>query len=183
MAEQIAEQAPLHDQPQGTDAARLQAAPPQRICIVSDDLSGAPDEGIKKFTLAIAEALRAANEVTVISARGPATTATIQVVPAPRSFISAGLRAALRRQHPTLIIMPRAAPRPSSASCAPGCCDATAPRHGSSSLASQTRRHRPWQQRLLRHLQPDLIAVQSAANATYLANLGCRVSVVPSGVD
>jgi glycosyltransferase involved in cell wall biosynthesis len=36
---------------------------------------------------------------------------------------------------------------------------------------------------MIKYLRPDLVCVQSADNRDYLAGLGCRVAVLPSGVD
>ena len=90
----------------GSTAAAIAATHParRRICVVSDDLSGAPDEGVKKFTLALSGALRADHEVAVLSARGPVVPPGVAFVPAPRSFASPRLRAAIRRHDPALVI-------------------------------------------------------------------------------
>src|SRR5215211_2488217 len=42
----------------------------RRICVLSEDLSGAPDEGIKKFALALASALGRVHDVELIGTRG-----------------------------------------------------------------------------------------------------------------
>src|SRR5688500_13235731 len=74
------------------------------ISVVSEDLSGAPDEGTKKFALAVAAALGQSHDVTLVStqARGPEPTALL--APASRTFLSRALRHELRGLRPELIV-------------------------------------------------------------------------------
>ena len=59
----------------------------RRVGLLSDDLSGKADEGTKKWTVAIAAALRGRHEVALLSARGPSAVPEVQVVPTGRSLI------------------------------------------------------------------------------------------------
>lgn len=155
----------------------------QRICILSDDLSGAPDEGVKKYTLAVAEALRAAHDVAVLSTRGPVVPPGVAIVAAPRTFLSRRLRAALRRQNPAMLVYAARGSATFFGFLRSRLLKRYCPEARVVLLGLQTRRHSRAQRWLIRHLQPDLVAVQSAANASYLLGLGCRVAILPSGVD
>lgn len=175
--------------PIATGGAAMREQAPQRhplsrrICILSDDLSGAPDEGIKKFALALAEALRQQHEVAVVSTRGPATIPGVQFVPAPRSFLGRGLRAALRRHRPDLLIYAARGSATFFSFLRSRLLRAYCPDARIVLLGLQTRRHNAPQQWIIRHLRPDLIGVQAEANRKYLVGLGCRTIVLPSGVD
>lgn len=155
----------------------------RRICIVSDDLSGAPDEGIKKFAVAMAEALRREHEVAVITTTGPATLPGIRHVAAPRSFVGRGLRAALRAQRPEVLIYAARGSATFFSFLRSRVLRAYCPEARVILLGLQTRRHNAAQRWLIRGLRPDLVGVQAEANRSYLAGLGCRTLVLPSGVD
>src|SRR5689334_21841332 len=81
-------------------AAEYEAA--RRVCLLSDDLSGRADEGAKKWTVAIAAALRGRHKVALLSARGPSAVPEVQVVPTGRSLIGRRLRDELRRCRPVI---------------------------------------------------------------------------------
>src|SRR4051794_6118547 len=76
----------------------------RRVSIVSEDLSGTPDEGVKNFTLALAAALEPSNDVTLVSTQGRASALSARLAPAPRTFLSLSLLRELRRQSPELIV-------------------------------------------------------------------------------
>src|SRR5215204_1501871 len=86
-------------------------APRRRICIVSEDLSGPPDEGVKKFTLALAAALEASNHVTLVSLQERAQRSVGRLALSSRTFLSAALRRQLRSARPEIIVY---AARPST---------------------------------------------------------------------
>jgi glycosyltransferase involved in cell wall biosynthesis len=171
------------DNATGHDSAYARQLARRRICIVSDDLSGAPDEGIKKFAVALAGAMRGQHEVAVISTRGPATIPGVQFVPAPRSFVGRQLRAALRRQRPDVLIYAARGSATFFSFLRSRLLKAYCSGAQVVLLGLQTRRHGTLQRQLIRWLRPDLVGVQAAANGTYLAGLGCRTVVLPSGVD
>src|SRR5437016_4784101 len=76
----------------------------RRICVLSEDLSGAPDEGTKKLALSLSRALGQRHDVTVVSTEGRASLPGARLVPAPRSFLSARLSRELARAAPELLI-------------------------------------------------------------------------------
>jgi glycosyltransferase involved in cell wall biosynthesis len=155
----------------------------QRICLLSDDLSGEADEGAKKWTVAIAAALRGRHEVTLLSARGPSAIREVRIAPAGRSFAGKTLRHELRALRPDVLVYASRASATFASFLRARLLKLYCPGARVVLLGFQTRHHTPWQRALIRLLAPDLVAVQSAANADYLAGLGCRVATVPSGVD
>lgn len=153
------------------------------VCILSDDLSGEADEGVKKFTVALAAALSRQHAVGVISTQGPTAFPWIRHIPASRTLFSMRLRAALARDCPDVLIY---ATRKSATFFSFLRCrllKAYCPGATTILLGLQTRRHTPLQRRLIRHLLPDLVCVQSEANRAYLERLGCAVALAPSGVN
>jgi glycosyltransferase involved in cell wall biosynthesis len=105
------------------------------------------------------------------------------MVAAPRTFLSRALRRELRQQRPELLtyIARSSATFLTFLRCRvlrAFCPDATLVLIG-----LQERRHSAWARRLIPFLRPDLVCVQSAESMAYLADLGCRVALLPSGVD
>src|SRR5688500_6932060 len=88
--------------PANRPAAPIGGAVRRRVCILSEDLSGPPDEGVKKLALAVAEAIGQRHELTVLSTRGAA--AGGRLVPASRTFLTGGLRRELRRLRPEILV-------------------------------------------------------------------------------
>lgn len=166
-----------------TDERARAADAARRICLLSDDLSGVADEGAKKWTVALAAALRERHPVALLSARGPAALPEVRVVPTGRSLLGRALWAALRDWRPDVIVYAARASATFASFLRARLLKLYRPGARVVLLGFQTRHHAPWQRRLIRLLAPDLVAVQSAANRDYLAGLGCRAVVVPSGVD
>ncbi|MFW6074609.1 MAG: glycosyltransferase family 4 protein [Chloroflexota bacterium] len=167
----------------GFDVTDLDVVASRRIWIVSDDLSGPPDEGVKKFTLSIAAALQSHHEVELISTHGSNDTDGVRSIPTSRSFLSLSLRAALRSGQPEVIIYATHRSATFFSFIRARLLKFYCPGVPVVLLGLQTRRHSRWQQLLIRQLRPDLTLVQSDLNREYLAGLGCNVAVVPSGVD
>jgi glycosyltransferase involved in cell wall biosynthesis len=155
----------------------------KRVCILSDDLSGAPDEGVKKFSVALAAALGEMHHVRVISVKGPCESPGVTWISAPRTFVSRRLGSELRRQDPDVIVYAARGSATFFSFLRSRMLRLYCPRAKVVLLGLQTRRHSPLQQRVIPHLRPDLLCVQSAANREYLENLGCTVDLVSSGVD
>jgi glycosyltransferase involved in cell wall biosynthesis len=155
----------------------------RRIWIISDDLSGPPDEGVKKFTLALAACLHSQHDVELISTHGASDGGNVRMIPAPRSFLSRSLRAALRASGPELVFYATRRSATFFSILRARLLKLYCPTAQIVLLGLQTRRHSRWQQPIVRRLRPDLIAVQSDDNCDYLTQLGCRAAIVPSGVD
>lgn len=154
-----------------------------RICIVSDDLAGPPDEGVRKFTIAISAALRRMHAVEVLSTHRSSPGYGVRSVPAPKTFLSRALRSALRRTEPEVLIYATHRSATFFSFVRARILRAYCPSAYIVILGLQTRRHNWWQQRLIRYIRPDLVIVQSDANRAYLESIGCHAAVIHSGVD
>lgn len=155
----------------------------RRICLLSDDLSGKPDEGTKKWAVALAAALRGRHDVTLLSARGPSAVPEVRVVPTGRGFTGKALRDTLQTQQPDVLVYAARGSATFASFLRARLLKCYCPAARVVLLGFQTRHHKAWQRVLIRFLAPDLVAVQSAANGAYLSGLGCRVATLPSGVD
>lgn len=154
-----------------------------RICIVSDDLSGVPDEGVKKFTLALATALDETCEVVVISTKGPSSYQGVACIPTPRTFLSHRLRVAIAQQDPDILVYAARGSATFFSFLRSRILRLYCSRAKVVLLGLQTRWHSWPQKQMIRHLRPDLVCVQSGANRDYLEALGCKVELLSSGVD
>jgi glycosyltransferase involved in cell wall biosynthesis len=172
----------LHREPVAAHATSAIAAR-RRVCVITEDLLGAPDEGIKKFAFTVAQSLRSVHDVTLLGTRGETSLPNARVVPAPRTFLSPALARELRQQRPDVVIYVATASTTLWSFARSRVLKLLAPSARIVLVGLWAHRHRPWQQRLIRFVAPDLVCVQSPATQRYLADLGCRVSVVPSGVD
>lgn len=159
----------------------------RRLCVLSEDLSGAPDEGVKNFALALARALAHAHDTAVLATEGPTegpgAPPGVRLVRAPRTFLSAGLCAALRQQRPEVLFYVARASTTLWSFARGWVLKRYCPWAVVVLLGLQTRLHGWLQRRIIRHLAPDVVAVQSPAGHRYLAALGCAAELVPSGVD
>jgi glycosyltransferase involved in cell wall biosynthesis len=154
-----------------------------RICIVSDDLAGPPDEGVRKFTLAISTALKRLHVVEVLTTQRTAPTYGVRSVPAPKTFLSRKLRAVLQRMEPEVLIYATHRSATFFSFIRARVLRTYCPDAYIVLLGLQTRRHNWWQQRIIRTIRPDLVIVQSEANRAYLEGIGCHAAVIHSGVD
>ncbi len=154
-----------------------------RICIVSDDLAGPPDEGVRKFTLAISAALKRMHVVELLSTNRTSTAYGVRSVPAPRTFLSRTLRKVLRRMEPEVLIYATHRSATFFSFIRARILRAYCPSAYVVLLGLQTRRHSRWQQQIIRRIRPDLVIVQSFANREYLEAIGCNAAVIHSGVD
>ncbi len=170
---EIAQERPLG----GQLSARL------RICIVSDDLSGVPDEGVKKFTVALAAAINDQYQVSILSTKGPSQTLGVTWVPSPNTFLSRGLRAAVRQQDPDILVYAARGSATFFSFLRSRILQSYCPRAQVVMLGLQTRRHRGLEQQIIRRIKPGLVCVQSTTNRDYVESLGCAVQLLTSGVD
>jgi glycosyltransferase involved in cell wall biosynthesis len=154
-----------------------------RICIVSDDLAGPPDEGVRKFTVAISAALGRTHDVALLTTTQASPVAGVRSIPASRTFISRSLRTAIRQGEPDVLIYATHRSATFFSFIRARILAAYAPAARIVLLGLQTRRHSWWQRQMIRLMRPDLVVVQSAANRAYLERIGCRAVVIHSGVD
>lgn len=157
--------------------------PTYRICLLSDDLSGTPDEGVKKFTMSIAEALRGQHDVHVLSTSHSSAIPGVRCVSTSRTFLGRSLRREIRQLQPEVLVYATRRSATFFSIIRSRILRLYAPSATLILFGLQTRQHSRWQQWIIRGIRPDLICVQSDANGAYLRRLGCQVALVPSGVD
>ena len=174
----------------GAHLDRCQRAPADRprarICVLTEELSGAPDEGRKKFALALADALaRQQHAVSLVATRGSAASLLpgARLAPAPSTFLSRGLAAELRQSRPDVIFYVATASTTVMAFVRSRALKAMCPTAAVVLLGLQARRHGRLARRAIRYLRPDLVCVQAPDSQRYLEQLGCSVRLLPSGVD
>lgn len=176
--------------PPALDQPRPDLTPPtgrvatrRRVCVVSEVLSGAPDEGLKKFTLSVGSALLEMHDVTCVSTAAGPPLPGVHQVPAPRTFLSPRLRSVLVEAAPHVLIYAARSSTTLMTFARARVLKAYCPGASVVVLGFQARRHSVLQQRLIRRLTPDLVCVQSPASKEYLEALGCQAVLIPSGVD
>lgn len=155
----------------------------QRVAVVGERLACPADEGITKFGLCLAEALRRRHAVQVVATRPGPGNPGVAVAAAPPTLFSLDLRRTLRAFDPDIIIyIPSASGTLWSfvrAAVLKGYC----PYARVVLVALQPRRHGGLAQRLIGVLAPDLVGVPSESSRRYFESLGCRAQVFPGGVD
>lgn len=158
-------------------------ADPPRVCLLSEHLAGTPDEGVRKFTLELANALRRREPVAVLVTEGEAPFPGARLVPASRTFLSVRMRSELLRLQPEALIYVARSSTTLMAFVRSRVLKTYCPRARVVLVGLQARRHKRLSQHLIRYLAPDLVCVQSPESQRYLAALGCSVVLLPSGVD
>jgi glycosyltransferase involved in cell wall biosynthesis len=160
-----------------------QTAPRPRVCVVAEDLSGPPDEGIKKFTLSLAAALAPSCELAVLATEGASVASGALLVRSGRSFLSGALRAALRRHRPEVVVYVARSSTTFMSVVRSRLLKAYCPSASVVLVGLQARRLSAPQRILAGALAPDLVCVQSSGSLTHLRSAGCTVDLVPSGVN
>jgi glycosyltransferase involved in cell wall biosynthesis len=163
--------------------ANARATQRRRVCIVGEDLSGPPDEGLKKFVHQLARALRCEHDLSVVSVSREAAWPGTERVSGSRTFVSDRLQRVLASHKPDVLVY---APRSSTTFMAfvrGRVLRSYCPRARIVTLGLQPRQHSRVERRLIRHLAPDLVCVQTRSSQAYLQRLGCSTMLLPSGVD
>jgi len=164
----------------------------QRICVLSEDLWGPPDEGVKKTALALAAALRRQHDVALVSTSaaqapvgriGRAGENDVRLARAPRTFISRRLRSALADYEPQVCIYVARASTTLMSFIRCRVLKAYCPQARLVLVGLQARRHAGLARPAIRRLAPELVCVQSRESEVHLQELGCRTLLLPSGVD
>ncbi|HEV8636730.1 MAG TPA: glycosyltransferase [Chloroflexota bacterium] len=173
----------LLTEPEIPSAELAAPAARRRVCIISEDFPGVLDEGKKKFAFELARALAGQHDALALTTRGvPAFTAAAEASPS-RTFLNRRLRAELVRHRPEIIVYLALSSTGFGTFLRCRLLKAYCPRARVVLIGLQPRRHTRLQQRLIRHLAPDLVCVQTPGSKRYVESLGCRVELLPSGVD
>ena len=155
----------------------------RRICLLSEDLAGTPDEGVKNTALSLATALRRRHDVLILSTEGAAPLPGARLAPASRTFLSVSLRANLREHRPEALLYVARSSTTFSAFLRTRLLRAYWPRATVALIGLQARQLGAAQRWLIRWLRPDRVIVQSVTSQRYLERLGCSVEVIASGID
>lgn len=156
----------------------------RRVYVLSEDLSGQLDEGAKKLAVALGTSLQHHHDVRVVSTEGPLKQPGVHWTPAPsRTFLGKALRSDLQKHKPEVLLYVSRRSATFASFLRARLLKAYYPDSQVVLFGLQTRRHPAWQQKIIRRILPDFVAVQSTENRDYLASLGCRTALVPSGVD
>jgi glycosyltransferase involved in cell wall biosynthesis len=155
----------------------------RRICIVGDNLDGNLDEGVKKFTIAVAESLRKTHAVSLVSTSGPVRSTQAYVIPAGRTLLNGRLRRFIVSRQPDVILYSSHRSATFFTFIRAFVLKRYYPQAILMLTAFQTRRLNRWQEAIVRLIRPDVVCVQSPQNGDYLRSLGCVVRLVPSGVE
>jgi glycosyltransferase involved in cell wall biosynthesis len=174
---------PAHTSGASSASGGTVSTAPLRIAVLTEDLAGSPDEGIKKFAITIARALRGQHHVALLGTRGTTSLSDARVIPTGRTFLGNRLATELRHLRPDVIFYVATASTSFWSFVRAAVLRWLAPSARVVLIGLQDRQHTAWQRHLIRRLAPDLVCVQSPASQRYFAALGCRVARVPSGVD
>ena len=157
----------------------------QSVCIIAEDLSEPIDEGIKHFAYSLIESGSEEYNVHGLSIRtsGLMNMPRTDSVNANKLFISSELRAKIRDCHPDIICyVPKA-----SATLFSFFRSRVLKLNRMAAkvimVALQPRDYGWLSRHLVRFLKPDTIFVQSESAMKKLEKIGCRVKLLPSGVD
>ena len=153
------------------------------VCVLSEDLSGTPDEGIKKVALAVGDALARRHRVTLLGTWGDAPMPGTRLARAGRTFLSAALRRELARQDPQVLLYVARSSTTTMAFLRARLLAAYCPRATIALVGLQARRHGRLQRAAIRRIRPHVVCVQSDESRRYLERLGCSVRLFRSGVD
>ena len=169
--------------PPSRPAADARVPRRQRVCVVGEDLSGPPDEGLKKFVHQLARALRREHDLSVVSVSRQSSWPGAERVLPSRTFLSPGLRRVLARHEPDVVVYAARSSSTFMAFVRGRVLRRYCPRARMVMLGLQPRHHSRLERRLIPYLAPDLVCVQTRSSATYLRRLGCSTLLLPSGVD
>lgn len=155
----------------------------RRVCVLSEDLAGLPDEGVRKFALAIAGGLQKQHSVSVVTTGAQSGSDALLVAPAPRTFLSKQLRTTLAEIDPEILIYVARSSATFMSLIRSRVLKSYCPRSSIVLIGLQSRHHSRVIQPFVRYFSPDHILVQSLASKRYLETLGCSAGLIHSGVD
>src|SRR5687767_10921134 len=158
----------------------------KRVGVISEDLSGPPDEGIKKFTLSMAAALAGRCDASILVTEGESPRGArvpVRCAPSTRSFLGGRLRGELADLQPDWIIYAARSSATPMSFVRSRVLKAYCPSATIALVGLQERRI-PRSLRPLIHLvAPDVVFVQSRESQRHLSGMGCAAALLPSGVD
>lgn len=155
-----------------------------RICVFSERMAEPFDEGIKSYAAHLIGELGKAHEVMALTTFGESLPALgIENVPANKPLLSIPLARKVRGFRPELILyVPTACATPFSflRACV---LKAYGQRASVTLVALQVRSYGWLARRVMPRLRPDLVLVQSERTRASLEPYGCRLRLIPPGID
>jgi glycosyltransferase involved in cell wall biosynthesis len=155
----------------------------QRVAVVGEGLAGRADEGITKFGLCLAEALRRRHAVRVLATRPGPGNPGVTVATAPPTLLSRNLRQNLRAFEPDIVIYVPSASATLWSFARAAVLRTYCPHTRVVLVSLQPRGHGKLARLIISALAPDIVCVPSESSRRYFEGLGCRARVVPPGVD
>ncbi len=158
-------------------------APSPRICVVSEGISTAPDEGIKKFATSLVESLSSYTQVLGISLNEQCDIPNVVSHRTNRLLLSLGLREKLRDFAPEVIFYVPTASDTLFSYLRLRVLKSYCPSASTVLVALQPRHQGRMRQSMICRLAPDLVLVQSRGRASRISRDGLNSGWIPSGVD
>ena len=174
---EVANPATLSADDHETDAGSL------RVCVVSEGISMAPDEGIKKFATSIVQSLGSFAQVLGVSLSTQCDLPNVVSHRTNRLLLSPGLREKLRAFAPDVICYVPTASDTLFSYIRLKILKSYRPSATTILVALQPRHHSRLGQSIIRRLAPDLVLVQSRERALRIRRSGLSSGWIPSGVD
>lgn len=154
-----------------------------KVFIISEELSGPFDEGIKNFAYNLSRELSKSNDVLTISIRGNKTDERyIKRLNVNKTFLSYPLFKEIRHFRPAIILYVSSPSATLFSFMRTKVLKSYAKRAKVVMIALQPREYSLLSRKLIRLLIPDLILVQSPRVLRQLSKLDCRVKFIPTGV-
>jgi len=154
-----------------------------RALVISENLGGRLDEGIRKFATRLVDGLAAHCDATGIATESGSDTDSIRLLAGGKLLRSPLLRAAVAELAPDLVVYVPSASGTLFSFMRAHSLKRAYPRAHVAMVLAQMRPHTPPVSRILRRFSPDTLFCQSPATYAYFEKLRMRPWFLPSGVD
>jgi len=154
------------------------------ICIISEGLQFPFDEGVKNFVYNLIRELHRKNDILALSIRGGETDERyIRRLSTNKTFLDYSLFREVHHSDPATILYIPSASATLASFLRTKVLKSYARRARVIMVALQSAEYSFLSRNLIPFLVPDLVLVQSPGLLKQLCRLGCRVDLIPSGVD
>lgn len=155
----------------------------RRVSVVAEELTGALDEGGRKFAYSLAAGFRTICETQALSIGGARSNNGVTRLAPSRTFASPTLRRALRTFGPDMICYVPSASITTFAVTRARLLKAFYPTATVALVALQPRTHGFGGRAVISLAKPDVVFGQSQSTVAYAASLGLRAELLPPAVD
>lgn len=155
----------------------------RRVSVVAEEMTGALDEGGRKFAYSLAGGFRTICDTQALSIGGPSSTNGVMRVAPTRTFANGHLRRALRAFEPSLVCYVPSASMTTFSVARSRVLKALCPQATVALVALQPRTHGLVGKTVISRTKPDFVFGQSAATVAYTESLGIRAALLPPAVD